>query len=73
MLSASFLEEPSPPSGRKMLGDALNRPGSGAGGMSRSASPQIAPLVRKRKKEPDLFMTPAKRKAVAVGGNAAAR
>jgi elongin-A len=72
MLSASFLEEPSPPSGRKMLGDALNRSGSGAGGMSRSASPQIAPLLRKRKKEPDLFMMPAKRKSVAVGGNAAA-
>lgn len=52
---------------RKLLGDALGRPGSRNG--SRSASPQVAPIVRKRKQQPDLFMAPAKRKAVAVGSN----
>jgi elongin-A len=72
-LSASFLEDSGPPSSRKLLGDALARPNSGAGGISRSASPQLASLVRKRKKEPDLFMTPAKRKAVAADGGAALR
>lgn len=69
MLSASFLEEASPPNARRLLGDALSRPGSS--GMSRSASPQIAPMSRKRKKEPDLFMASAKKKAVAVGSNSA--
>lgn len=71
MLSVSFLEEASPPSARKILGDALGMAGSGGG--SRSASPQITSMTRKRKKEPDLFMVPVKRKAVAAGGNTALR
>jgi elongin-A len=65
--SGSLLEDKGQSSARKFLGDSLGRPGSRNG--CRSASPQIALLVRKRKKEPDLFMAPAKRKAVDVGSN----
>ena len=70
-LSASFLDEPSPPSARKILGDMSRRPGTSNG--TRSASPHITPMIRKRKKEPDLFMAPAKKKAAAVGGNPSLR
>jgi elongin-A len=69
--SDSLLEDKGPSGARKSLGDALGRPGTQIGG--RSASPQIASLVRKRKKGPDLFMVPTKRKAVAVGSNAPLR
>ena len=73
LLSASFLEEPSPPSTKKMLGDDLGKPSLGSGGIRRSASPQITSVVRKRKKEPDLFHAPAKRKVVAASGGAVVR
>lgn len=66
--SASLLEEPCSPSGRKLLGNGPPRPGPASGGISRSASPQIGPLVRKRKKEPDLFMAPVKKKPLLVNG-----
>ena len=73
LLSADFLEEPSPPSTKMMLGDGLSRSSPGPGGMRRSASPSISSIVRKRKKEPDLFMPPVKRKAAVPSGEVALR